>query len=101
MNLFIYVFLAVLVLLLPGLFSIVVSRGFSLVVMHRFLTEAASLVWSTGYRLHRLRQLQFPGSGAQAQLLWGTGLGGLWQVGSSWIRDQTCVSCIGRWILYY
>ena len=55
MNLFIYVFLAVLVLLLPGLFSIVVSRGFSLVVMHRFLTEAASLVWSTGYRLHRLR----------------------------------------------
>ena len=22
-------------------------------------------------------------------------------VGSSWIRDRTCVSCIGRWILYH
>ena len=21
--------------------------------------------------------------------------------GSSWMRDQTCVSCIGRWILYH
>ena len=21
--------------------------------------------------------------------------------GSSWIRDRTCVSCIGRWILYH
>ena len=24
-----------------------------------------------------------------------------WYVGSSWTRDQTCVSCIGRWILYH
>ena len=23
------------------------------------------------------------------------------QVESSWIRDQSCVSCIGRWILYH
>ena len=24
-----------------------------------------------------------------------------WYVGSSWTRGQTCVSCIGRWILYH
>ena len=24
-----------------------------------------------------------------------------WHVGSSWTRDRTCVSCIGRWILYH
>ena len=28
------------------------------------------------------------------------GLVALWHVGSSQIRDQTCVSCIGRWILH-
>ena len=35
-------------------------------------------------------------SRAQAQKLWCTGLVGPWHVGSSQIRDQTCVSCIGR-----
>ena len=29
-----------------------------------------------------------------------TGLVAPWHVGSSWIRDGTCVSCTGRWILY-
>ena len=29
------------------------------------------------------------------------GLVALQHVGSSWTRDQTCVSCIGRWILYH
>ena len=24
-----------------------------------------------------------------------------WHVGSSWIRDQTPISCVGRWILYH
>ena len=32
---------------------------------------------------------------------WHTGLVALWHVGSSQIRDQTHVSCIGRWILYH
>ena len=31
--------------------------------------------------------------------LWCTGLVAPWHVGSSWIRDQTSVPCIGRWIL--
>ena len=22
-------------------------------------------------------------------------------VGSLWVRDRTCVSCVGRWILYH
>ena len=30
-----------------------------------------------------------------------SGLHVLWHVGPSWSRDQTCVSCIGRWILYH
>ena len=51
-----------------------------------FLTAVASLVAE-----HRSR--------AQAQQLWHTGLAAPWCVGSSWTRDRTCVSCIGRWIL--
>ena len=47
------------------------------------------------------QQLWLPGSGAQAQELWHTGLVALQHVGSSWIRDQTCVSFIGRQILYH
>ena len=30
------------------------------------------------------------------QLLWCMGLAAPWYVESSWIRDQTCVPCIGR-----
>ena len=39
------------------------------------------------------------GSRAQAQQLWHRGLVAPWHVGSSWTRAQTCVPCIGRWIL--
>ena len=46
-----------------------------------------------------LQQLQLPGVRAQAQQLWHTGLVALWQVGSSWTRDQTGVPCIARQIL--
>ena len=45
--------------------------------------------------------LPFPGSRAQAQDLWGTGLVALQLVGASRPRDQTCVSCIGKWVLYH
>ena len=44
------------------------------------------------------QQLQLPGSRAQTQQLWCTGLVAP-HVGSSQTRDQTCVSCIGRWTL--
>ena len=33
--------------------------------------------------------------------LWHTGLVALWQTESSWTRDQSCVSCIGRQILIH
>ena len=59
------------------------------------------LLQSTGFRVQRLQQLQLTGSRAWAQELWHAGLVALWHVGSSWIRDRTCVSCIGRWILYH
>ena len=47
----------------------------------------------------RTQQLWLAGSRAQAQQLWCTGLVALQQVGSSWTRALTCVSCIGRRIL--
>ena len=37
--------------------------------------------------------------GSGLQWLWQRGLVAPWHVGSSWTRDQTCVSCIGRQIL--
>ena len=52
------------------------------------LAAAASLLWSTGSRA----RLTSCGS-------WASLLCGVW--GSSWIRDWTCVSCIGRWMLYH
>ena len=39
------------------------------------------------------------GSGAQAQQLWHMSFVAPQHVWSSWIRNWTCVSCIGRWIL--
>ena len=44
--------------------------------------------------------LQFPGSGAQAQLLLHTGLVALQHVGSFGPRDQSHVFCVGMQILY-
>ena len=35
----------------------------------------------------------------QAEQLWHTGLVAPWHLESSWARDQTCISCIGRQIL--
>ena len=53
--------------------------GYSLVPVLGFLTAVASLV-------------------AEPKCL---GSVAPWHVGSSQIRDRTCVSCIGRRILYY
>ena len=39
--------------------------------------------------------------GTWAQELWYIGPVAQWHVGSSWTRDQTCVLCVGRWILYH
>ena len=48
---------------------------------------------------HRLQQLQLPGSRAQAQQFWCTGLAAPHHVGSSQTRDQTQVPRIGMQIL--
>ena len=54
---------------------------------------------------HRLQSAQTspvaPRLYSQAPQLWHMGLGALQRVGSSYIREQTCVSCIGRQILYH
>ena len=84
--------------------------GFSLVVVSGDYSSCSaqashlcgfSCLRSMGSRALRLQQLQLRGSRAQAQQLWHPGFVSPWHVGSSWTRDQTCVSCIGRWILYH
>ena len=50
----------------------------------------------TGSRVLRLQQLHRAGSVVMTM-----GLVGLWHVGSSRIGEQTCVSCIDKWILYH
>ena len=90
LNLFIYLFLAVLDFHCSIGFSVVVaSRGYSLDVVRRLLTVASHC----GARASVVAAM---GSRAQAQKLWCTGLVGPWHVGSSQIRDRTCVSCIGK-----
>ena len=107
-NVFLLLFLALLSLLCSLGFSLVVASGgcssCSTLASHRggFSCVARPLghggfsscgTW--------VQSLWFPSSRAQAQELWCTGLVAPWHVGSSWIRDQTLVSCIGRWILYH
>ena len=71
-------------------FSLVAEdRGYSLVLVGRLLSVWLLLLWSTGFRAPRL------------QSLWLRGLIAVWHVGSSLIRDGTCVPCIGMQILYH
>ena len=56
---------------------------------------------STVSRVCGLQELQFPGPRAQAQRLWCMGLVAPLLVRSSWTRDPTCVSCIGRQSIYH
>ena len=79
-------------------------EGFSLVLARDTLylgCRGFSLWWlfllqSKGSRAQGLQQLQLQGSRAQAQQLWSISLVVPWHVESSWTRDQTSVSCIGR-----
>ena len=93
---------------LLGLFSDRGRRGPLFIEVHVLLIAVGSLLLNTGSRCTGFsscgtwaQQLWFPGSRVQAQQLWRTGLVAPWQVGSSWIRDRTRVSCIGRQILYH
>ena len=83
-------------------FSLVAgSGGYAPVAMHWLLMWWLLLLQSVGSRVPRLQYLQLPGSRAQAQWLWHVDLVSLRPVGSSWARDQTHVSCTGKWILYH
>ena len=85
-----------------GGYSLAVVRGLlimvtSLVAEHRLSNARASVVAAC-----ELRSYSPLGSRAQqAQQLWPLGLVALQHVGSSWLKDQTRVSCIGRQVLYH
>ena len=70
----------------------VVNGGNSLVAVHGFLIAVASRVENHGLLGTWAQCLQLPGSGAQSQQLWHTGLVASWHVGSF---------CTGRQILYH
>ena len=86
--------------LLHGLFSSCGKWGLLFVAVWGLLDAVASLVtehrlegtWTSVVAVHGLRS-----TGSINKL---TSLVALWHVGSSWTRDQTGVSCIGRQILY-
>ena len=81
-------------------FSSCRKQGLLLVAVHRLLTVAASLV-EHGLSSVRARLLRLWGSRAQARWLWHLVSVALRHVGSSRVRDPTCVSCTGRRILYH
>ena len=64
------------------------SGDCSLAAVHGFLGQCPLLLQSTGSR-------------TQGQWLWCRALVALWQMASSWTRDRTHVSYIGRQILYW
>ena len=64
------------------------------------LIVVASLVVEHRLQACGLQQLWLAGSRAQARSLWRTGLVAPRHVGSSRTRAQTCVTCIGRRILF-
>ena len=101
-NIFYYcmcLFLAVLSLHCCAGFSLVaMSRSYPSLQCMGFSLRWLPLLQSIGSRVHRIQQC---GSWALENQLWYTGLVGSWCVGSSWIRDQTHISCVGRWILYH
>ena len=86
------------------------STGFSCCRAWASLAEHGLLLQSTGIQTEciqvsvvverGLSSCGSRGSTAQAQELWPTDSAAPQHVGSSWIRDRTRVSCIGRWILY-
>ena len=87
--------------LLLGLFSSCRAEATLQLQFTGFSLQWLFFLWITGSRACKLQQLWLPGYRALAQYLWCMGLVPLWHMGSCWIRDRTCVPCIGRQILYY
>ena len=86
--------------MLPG-FVLVVSRGYSLVAMHRLLFAVASLVGELGLEGARASVVAALGLQSTDSIVMVQDLVALKHVGSSQIRDGTSVSCIGKQILYH
>ena len=83
----------------------IVSRGSSAVEVWGLLMAVVFLVVRMGSRAHALRDLPWVDSLAVVPKLnscgpWVQWLQ-VWTLGSSQTRDLTCVSCIGRQIVYY
>ena len=70
------------------------SGGLLFNVVRRLLIAEASPVAE-----HRPGALGHVTCSEHSQQLWCTGSVAPWHVGSSWTREGTHVSCIGRWIL--
>ena len=83
-----------------GFSLVAVSGGYS-VAVPGLLIAMASLVSGHGLWGMQASAVAAPGSGALAQHLWHTGLVALKHVGPSQPRDQTCVSCTDRQIVYH
>ena len=81
-------------------FPIVVSRGRSPAAVPGLRIVVASLVAERRTSSTRASVAAVPGSRAQAKWSWCSGLLVPRHVGLSQTRDQTGVSCAGRWILY-
>ena len=98
---FIYFWLCWVFVANAGFSLVEVSRGYSLTVVHRLLIVVASFV--VEHRLYRAKGLRSCGSQVLEHSLSGCGAQALLlhSGASSQIRDQTGVSCIGRWILYH
>ena len=87
------------VLVAAQLFSSCSEWGRLFIAVCELLTVVASLAAEHSSRAFGLQSLQLPGCRAQPQQLRCMGLVTLWHVGSSWIKDQNCVSCVGNQIL--
>ena len=72
----------------------VTAHGLSLAAVSGLLTSVASLAVK-----HELQGARASAVAAPGSVVGHMGLVTPRHVGSSWIRDQTYVSCIGRWIL--
>ena len=78
---------------------VVESRGYFLIAM-RLLIAVASLVAELGLQGARTSVAVAPGLEDTGAVVGHTDLVVLKHLGSSQIKDQTHVSCIGRWIVY-
>ena len=83
-------------------FSLVVeSRGFSLVAVHRLLIAVASLVAERRLWGEQASAVVVLGLSSTGSVVMVRGLSCSMACGIFQTRDQTHVSCTGRWILYH